>query len=287
MFEAAETLQRAAWLAVAGGLVLLALGSIHLLLVYAGLLARRERGWRHWASRRSFTAALVLLLGAALMQVVAHRGLAGRPDAAPAVAAAPPAGEERAEEGPAGADPAAKTAAAAVRPALSAAEAGAAFDEALAARRQGRTGDAERAYRQARDAFAALEDERRVADALHGLGDLALARRDIAGAERLYLEARRLFAGLANRVGEANALVGLASVKAESGSRAAAAQLLDEAHALYLKAVSVRGRANVTLARAGIATDPARARRLYRDAAGLYIRAGMPEWADYARSRAR
>ena len=287
MFEAAETLQRAAWLAVAGGLVLLALGFIHLLLVYAGILARKERGWRHWAARRSFTAALVLLLGAALMQVVAHRGLAGRPDAAPAVAATPPAGEERAEEGPAGADPPAKTAATAVRPAVSAAEAGAAFGEALAARRQGRTGDADRAYRQARDAFAALGNERRVADALHGLGDMALARRDIAGAERLYLEARRLFAGMANRVGEANALVGLASVKAESGSRAAAAQLLDEAHALYLKAVSVRGRANVTLARAGIATDPARARRLYRDAAGLYIRAGMPEWAEYARSRAR
>ena len=287
MFEAAETLQRAAWLAVAGGLVLLALGLIHLLLVYAGLLARRERGWRHWAARRSFTAALVLLLGAALMQVVAHRGIAGRPDAAPAVAATPPAGEERAEEEPAGADPPAKTAATEARRAVSAVEAEAAFGEALAARRQGRAGDAERAYRRAFDAFSALADERRVADALHGLGDMALARRDIAGAEQLYLEARRLFAGMANRVGEANALVGLASVKAESGSRAAAAQLLDEAHALYLKAVSVRGRANVTLARAGLATDQARARRLYRDAAGLYVRAGMPDWAEYARSRGR
>ena len=277
MFEAAETLQRAAWLAVAGGLVLLALGSIHLLLVYAGLLARRERGWRHWASRRSFTAALVLLLGAALMQVVAHRGLSGRPDVSRAVAAAPPAGE----------DGAAKAAATEVRPALSAAEAETAFDKALATRGQGQAGEAERAYTQARDAFAALGDARREADALHGLGDMALARRDMADAERRYLEARRLFAGLGNRVGEANALVGLASVKAGSGDRAAAARLLDEAHAIYLKAVSVRGRANVALARAGLAVDPARARRLYRDAAGLYVRAGMPEWADYARSRAR
>ena len=285
MFEAAETLQRIAWLAVAGGLVLLALGSIHLLLVYAGLLARRERGWRHWAARRSFTAALVLLLGAALMQVVAHRGLAGRPDAAPAVAAAPPAGKEGAGEEAAGNDRMQENGE--LRPAVPATAALAVFDEALAARRQGRAADAEQAYRQARDAFAALGDTRREADALHGLGDMALARRDMADAEQRYREARRLFAGLANRIGEANALVGLASVKAQSGARAEAARLLDEAHAIYLKAVSVRGRANVALARAALATDPARARRLYRDAAGLYIRAGMPEWADYARSRAR
>ena len=285
MFEAAETLQRIAWLAVAGGLVLLALGSIHLLLVYAGLLARRERGWRHWAARRSFTAALVLLLGAALMQVVAHRGLAGRPDAAPAVAAAPPAGKQGVREEPA--ENGRKQEKEELRPAVSATAALAAFDEALAARRAGRAADAEQAYRQSRDAFAVLGDARREADALHGLGDMALARRDMADAEQRYREARRLFAGLANRIGEANALVGLASVKAGSGARAEAARLLDEAHAIYLKAVSVRGRANVALARAALATDPARARRLYRDAAGLYIRAGMPEWADYARSRAR
>ena len=132
-----------------------------------------------------------------------------------------------------------------------------------------------------------LGDARREADALHGLGDMALARRDFVRAERRYLDARRLFAGLANRVGEANALVGLASVKAGSGAREQAALLLDEAHAIYLEAVSVRGRANVALARAGIATDPARARRLYRDAAGLYARAGLPDWAEYARSRSR
>ena len=282
MFEVAETLQRAAWLAVAGGLVLLALGCLHLLLVYAGLLARRESGWRHWAGRRSFTAALVLLLGAALMQVVAHRGLAGRPEPAPAVVAALPAGEDGASEEPA--DNARK---AEMRPAVSAAAAEAAFDEALTARKAGQADDAERAYRQARDAFAALGDARREADALHGLGDMALARKDPVGAERRYLEARRLFAGLANGIGEANALVGLASVKAGAGARAEAERLLDEAHTIYLKAVSVRGRANVTLARAGLATDPARARRLYSDAAGLYVRAGMPDWADYARNRAR
>lgn len=297
MFEAAETLQRVAWLAVAGGLGLLALGCIHLLLVYAGLLARRERGWSRWAGRRSFTAALVLLLGAALMQVVAHRGLSGRPDTAPAIAAAPnaaevtkggagaaapPAGEVRAEREPAEESPKAD-----MRPAVSAAEADAAFGDALAARSAGRAEDAERAYGQARDAFAMLGDARREADALHGLGDMALARRDFVRAERRYLDARRLFAGLANRVGEANALVGLASVKAGSGAREQAARLLDEAHAIYLEAVSVRGRANVALARAGIATDPARARRLYRDAAGLYARAGLPDWAEYARSRSR
>ena len=282
MFEVAETLQRVAWLAVAGGLVVLALGCLHLLLVYAGLLARRQSGWRHWAGRRSFTAALVLLLGAALMQVVAHRGIAGRPEPAQAVVAALPAAEDRGSEKPA--DKALK---AEMRPAVSAAEAEAAFDEALAARTAGQAAGAERAYGQARDAFAAIGDARREADALHGLGDMALARNDLADAERRYLEARRLFAGLGNGIGEANALVGLASVKAGAGARAEAERLLDEAHAIYLKAVSVRGRANVTLARAGLATDPARARRLYKDAAGLYIRAGMPEWADYAHSRAR
>ncbi len=287
MFEAAETLQRVAWLAVAGGLVLLALGCLNLLLVYAGLLARRESGWRHWAGRRSFTAALVLLLGSALMQVVAHRGLAGRPEPAPAIAAAPPAGENPVAEVSPGEDRAAKSPTEEGRPAVSAAAAAAAFDEALAARKAGQAVDAERAYRQARDAFAALGDARREADALHGLGDMALARDDLADAERRYLEARRLFAGLANGIGEANALVGLASVKAGAGARAEAERLLDEAHTIYLKAVSVRGRANVTLARAGLATDPARARRLYNDAAGLYVRAGMPDWADYARSRAR
>ena len=290
MFEVAETLQRVAWLAVAGGLVLLAIGIVHLLLVYAGLLARRESGWRHWAGRRSFTAALVFLLGAALMQVVAHRGLAGRPEPAPVVAAAPPAGENPTGEVPAGEnrageDRAGKSPTDEARPAVSAAAA--AFDEALAARRAGQAPDAERAYRQARDAFAALGDARREADALHGLGDMALARKDLVGAERRYLEARRLFAGLGNGIGEANALVGLASVKAGAGARAEAESLLDEAHTVYRKAASVRGRANVTLARAGLATDPARARRLYNDAAGLYIRAGMPDWADYARSRAR
>ena len=282
MFEVAETLQRVAWLAVAGGLVLLALGSVHLLLVYAGLLARRQSGWRQWAGRRSFTAALVLLLGAALMQVVAHRGLAVRPEPAQAVVAALPAAEDRAVEEPADKAPKAE-----MSPAVSAAEAEAAFEEALAARTAGQAADAERAYGQARDAFAVLGDARREADALHGLGDMALARDDLADAERRYLEARRLFAGLGNGIGEANALVGLASVKAGAGARAEAERLLDEAHAIYLKAVSVRGRANVTLARAGLATDPARARRLYNDAAGLYIRAGMPRWADYARSRAR
>ena len=294
MFEAAETLQRVAWLAVAGGLGLLALGCIHLLLVYAGLLARRERGWSRWAGRRSFTAALVLLLGAALMQVVAHRGLSGRPDSSPATAAAPnaanvtngaaapPAEKVQAEREPAEESPKAD-----MRPAVSAAEAEAAFGDALAARSAGRAEDAEHAYGQARDAFAALGDARREADALHGLGDMALARRDFVRAERRYLDARRLFAGLANRVGEANVLVGLASVKAGSGAREQAALLLDEAHAIYLRAVSVRGRANVALARAGIATDPARARRLYRDAAGLYARAGLPDWAEYARSRSR
>ena len=307
MFEAAETLQHAAWLAVAGGLALLTLGCLHLLLVYAGLLARRESGWRHWAGRRSFTAALVLLLGAALMQVVAHRGLAGRPEPAPTVAAAPnaanvtnggvvaaalPAGEDGAAEAPAGKpapaeDRAAKSRTEEVRPAVSAAAAEAAFDEALAARRAGRAAEAERAYRRARDAFAARGDVRREADALHGLGDMALAHDDIAGAEQFYLEARRLFSGLGNDIGEANALVGLAFVKAGAGARGQAGRLLDEAHAIYLKAISVRGRANVALARAELATDPARARRLYRDAAGLYIRAGMPDWADYARNRAR
>ena len=292
MFEAAETLQHAAWLAVAGGLALLALGCLHLLLVYAGLLARRESGWRHWAGRRSFTAALVLLLGAALMQVVAHRGLAGRPEPAPTVVAALPAGEDGAAEAPAGKpapaeDRAAKSRTEEVRPAVSAAAAEAAFDEALAARRAGRAAKADRAYRRARDAFAARGDVRREADALHGLGDMALAHDDIAGAEQFYLEARRLFAGLGNDIGEANALVGLAFVKAGAGARGQAGRLLDEAHAIYLKAISVRGRANVALARAELATDPARARRLYRDAAGLYIRAGMPDWADYARNRAR
>ncbi len=292
MFEAAETLQHAAWLAVAGGLALLALGCLHLLLVYAGLLARRESGWRHWAGRRSFTAALVLLLGAALMQVVAHRGLAGRPEPAPTVVAALPAVEDGAAEAPAGKpapaeDRAAKSRTEEVRPAVSAAAAEAAFDEALAARRTGRAAEAERAYRRARDAFAARGDVRREADALHGLGDMALAHDDIAGAEQFYLEARRLFAGLGNDIGEANALVGLAFVKAGAGARGQAGRLLDEAHAIYLKAISVRGRANVALARAELATDPARARRLYRDAAGLYIRAGMPDWADYARNRAR
>ena len=292
MFEAAETLQRVAWLAVAGGLVLLALGSLHLLLVYAGLLARRESGWRHWAGRRSFTAALVLLLGAALMQVVAHRGLAGRPEPAPAIAAAPPAGEDSTGDVPAGENEAAEDRAAKNpteegRPTVSAAAAAVAFGEALAAREAGQAEDAERAYRQARDAFATLGDARREADALHGLGDMALARKDPVGAERRYLEARRLFAGLGIGIGEANVLVGLASVKAGAGARAEAERLLDEAHTIYLKAVSVRGRANVTLARAGLATDPARARRLYSDAAGLYVRAGMPDWADYARSRAR
>lgn len=292
MFEAAETLQHAAWLAVAGGLALLALGCLHLLLVYAGLLARRESGWRHWAGRRSFTAALVLLLGAALMQVVAHRGLAGRPEPAPTVVAALPAGEDGAAEAPAGKpapaeDRAAKSRTEEVRPAVSAAAAEAAFDEALAARRAGRAAEAEGAYRRARDAFAARGDVRREADALHGLGDMALAHDDIAGAEQFYLEARRLFAGLGNDIGEANALVGLAFVKAGAGARGQAGRLLDEAHAIYLKAISVRGRANVALARAELATDPARARRLYRDAAGLYIRAGMPDWADYARNRAR
>ena len=294
MFEAAETLQHAAWLAVAGGLGLLALGCIHLLLVYAGVLARRERGWSHWVGRRSFTAALVLLLSAALMQVVAHRGLSGRPDTAPAIAAAPnaanhtdgaaapPAEEVQTEQQPARESPKAD-----MRPAVSAAEAEAAFGEALAARSAGRAEDAERAYGQARDAFAMLGDARREADALHGLGDMAFASRDFVRAERRYLDARRLFAGLANRIGEANALVGLASVKAGSGAREEAARLLDEAHAIYLKAVSVRGRANVALARAGIATDPARARRLYRDAAGLYIRAGLPDWAEYALNRGR
>ena len=147
--------------------------------------------------------------------------------------------------------------------------------------------EAERAYRQARDAFAALGDARREADALHGLGDMALARGDTAGAERHFLEARRRFAGLGNRIGEANALVGLASVRAAGGARKEAEALLDEAHAIYLKAASAGGRANIALARAGLAVDPARARRLYRDAAGLYVRAGMPDWADYARSRAR
>ena len=292
MFEAAETLRHAAWLAVAGGLVLLALGCLHLLLVYAGLLARRESGWRHWAGRRSFTAALVLLLGAALMQVVAHRGLAGRPEPAPTIAAALPAGEDGAGEVPAGKpvpaeDMAAKSGTEAARPAVSDAAAEAAFDEALTARRAGRAAEAEGAYRRARDAFAARGDARREADALHGLGDMALARKDGVGAERFYLEARRLFAGLGNDIGEANALVGLAFVKAGAGARGQAGRLLDEAHAIYLKAVSVRGRANVTLARAELATDPARARRLYRDAAGLYIRAGMPDWAGYARGRAR
>ena len=282
MFEVAETLQRVAWLAVAGGLVLLALGCLHLLLVYAGLLARRQSGWQQWAGRRSFTAALVLLLGAALMQVVAHRGLAGRPEPAQAVVAALPAAEDRAVEEPADKAPKAE-----MRPAVSAAEAEAAFDEALAARTARQAGDAERAYGQARDAFGALGDARREADALHGLGDMALTRNDLAEAERRYREARRLFAGLGNRIGEANALVGLASVKAGAGARAEAERLLDDAHAIYLKAVSVRGRANVTLARAGLATDPARARRLYSDAAGLYVRADMPDWADYARSRAR
>ena len=295
MFEAAETLQHAAWLAVAGGMVLLALGGVHLLLVYAGLLARRERGWSHWAGRRSFTAALVLLLGAALMQVVAHRGLSGRPDSAIAAApnaanitdggigaTAPNAGEVLAAREPAEDSPKAT-----MHPGVSAAAAAAAFGEALAARSAGRAAEAERAYGRARDAFAALGDARREADALHGLGDMALARRDIAGAERLYMEARRLFAGLGNRIGEANALVGLASVKAQSGRREEAARRLDEAHVIYLSAVSVGGRANVALARAGLATDPARARRLYRDAAGLYIRAGLPDWADYALSRAR
>ncbi len=339
MFEAAETLRHAAWLAVAGGLGLLALGCIHLLLVYAGLLARRERGWSHWVGRRSFTAALVLLLGAALMQVVAHRGLSGRPDTAPAIAAAPNAANitkggagaaapnaanitkggagaaapnaanitkggagaaapnaanitkgaaaPAAEEVRTGREPAGESPTADMRPAVSAAEADAAFDEALAARGAGRAADAERAYGQARDAFAMLGDARREADALHGLGDMAFARRDLVRAERRYLDARRLFAGLANRIGEANALVGLASVKAGSGAREEAARLLDEAHAIYLKAVSVRGRANVALARASLATDPARARRLYRDAAGLYIRAGLPDWAEYALGRAR
>ena len=282
MFEVAETLQRVAWLAVAGGLVLLALGFLHLLLVYARLLARRQSGWRQWAGRRSFTAALVLLLGAALMQVVAHRGLAGRPEPAQAVVAALPAAEDRASEAPA--DKALK---AELRPAVSAVEAAAAFDEALAARAAGQAADAERAYAQAREAFAVLGDARREADALHGLGDMALARDDLADAERRYREAGRLFADLGNGIGEANALVGLASVKAGAGARAEAERLLDEAHAIYLKAVSVRGRANVTLARAGLATDHARARRLYKDAAGLYIRAGMPKWADYARGRAR
>lgn len=299
MFEAAETLQQAAWLAVAGGLGLLALGCIHLLLVYAGVLARRERGWSHWVGRRSFTAALVLLLGAALMQVVAHRGLSGRPDTAPAIAAAPDATNVTTGSVDAAAPdaasvtkggavaPAKESLKADMRAAVSAADAEAAFGEALAARSAGRAEEAERAYGLAREAFAALGDARREADALHGLGDMALAGRDLVRAERRYLDARRLFAGLANRVGEANALVGLASVKAGSGDRAAAARLLDEAHAIYLKAVSVRGRANVTLARAGIATDPARARRLYRDAAGLYTRAGLPDWAEYALGRAR
>ena len=280
MFEAAETLRHAAWLAVAGGLVLLALGCLHLLLVYAGLLARRERGWSHWAGRRSFTAALVLLLGAALMQVVAHRGLSGRSDTA--IAAAPPGGEVRA-----GREPAEEGAKAEMRPAVSAAAAEAAFGQALAARGAGQAEDAERAYGLARDAFAALGDARREADALHGQGDMALARREFARAERRYLDARRLFAGLGNRIGEANALVGLASVKAGGGAREEAARLLDEAHAIYFKAASVRGRANVALARAGLAADPARARRLYRDAAGLYIRAGLPDWAEYALNRAR
>lgn len=299
MFEAAETLQHAAWLAVAGGLGLLALGCIHLLLVYAGVLARRERGWSHWVGRRSFTAALVLLLGAALMQVVAHRGLSGRPDTASAIAAAPDATNVTTGSVDAAAPdaasvtkggavaPAKESLKADMRAAVSAADAEAAFGEALAARSAGRAEDAERAYGQARDAFAMLGDARREADALHGLGDMALARKDFVRAERRYLDARRLFAGLANRVGEANALVGLASVRAESGDRAAAARLLDEAHAIYLKAVSVRGRANVALARAGLATDPARARRLYRDAAGLYIRAGLPDWAEYALGRGR
>ena len=287
MFEAAETLRHAAWLAVAGGLVLLALGCLHLLLVYVGLLARRERGWSHWARRRSFTAALVLLLGAALMQVVAHRGLSGRPDSAAAIAAAPTANEApiAEETPPAEIAPAAEEASAAIRPTAAFAEA--AFADALAARSAGQAEDAERAYGRARDAFAALGDARREADALHGLGDMALARKDIAGAEQHYREARRLFAGLTNSMGEANALVGLATVKARSGAREAAAQLLDEAHAIYFGAASIRGRANVALARAELATDPARARRLYRDAAGLYIRAGLPDWADYALSRAR
>ena len=224
--------------------------------------------------------------------MVAHRGLAGRPEPAPTVVAALPAGEDGAAEAPAGKpapaeDRAAKSRTEEVRPAVSAAAAEAAFDEALAARRAGRAAEAERAYRRARDAFAARGDVRREADALHGLGDMALAHDDIAGAEQFYLEARRLFAGLGNDIGEANALVGLAFVKAGAGARGQAGRLLDEAHAIYLKAISVRGRANVALARAELATDPARARRLYRDAAGLYIRAGMPDWADYARNRAR
>ncbi len=284
MFEAAETLQQAAWLAVAGGLVLLALGCIHLLLVYAGLVARRDRGWSHWAGRRSFTAALVLLLGAALMQVVAHRGLSGRPDNA--IAAAPNAANVT-NRGVGAAAPAEESAKAELRPVVSIATAEAAFGAALAARNAGQAPDAENAYGRARDAFAMLGDARREADALHGLGDMALARGDLVGAERRYLEAQRLFGGLDNRMGEANALVGLAAVKAQSGARKEAARLLDKAHAIYLKAISVRGRANVALARADLATDPARARRLYRDAAGLYIRAGLPDWADYALSRAR
>ena len=111
-----------------GGLGLLALGGLHLLLVYAGLLARTERGWSRWAGRRSFTAALVLLLGAAVMQVVAHRGLAGRPDTAPAVAAAPPAGEV-----PAAADGAAEPAMGDAAAPVSAEAGEAAFAEALAA----------------------------------------------------------------------------------------------------------------------------------------------------------
>ncbi len=284
MFEVAETLQQIAWLAVAGGLILLALGSVYMLLVYAGLFSRTARGWRHWAARRSLTAALVFLLAAALAQVVAHRGLADRPDAS-SEAAAP---SEAATPAEAAAVPQAdESRAASARPAVSAAAAQAAFDEALAAREEGLADAAAHAYRRAREAFAALGDARREADAMHGLGDMALAGGDAAGAERHYLGAQSLFARLANDIGEANTLVGLAGVKTAGGRRAEAERLLEDAHAIYFKAASAHGRANVALARASLAADPARARRLYRDAAGLYLRAGLPGWADYARNRAR
>ncbi len=272
MFEIAELLQQLAWVAIALGLALVALGGLLLLLTWLGEGRRARRGWRAWVEARAFTVALVLLLAAALMQVVAHRGLSERPDGAPR------------EESPAVAETTTETAPPPASPEREAAEA--AFREALAARAEGRGEDAEAAYRRARTAFAALGDARREADAAHGVGDMAFARRDPAGAGQLYLAARRLYAGLGARVGEANAMVGLARVAAGEGRRAEADRLLTEAHTLYRKAASAQGRANVTLARAGLAADPARARQLYRDAAGLFLRAGLPGWAEHARSLA-
>lgn len=99
-----------------------------------------------------------------------------------------------------------------------------------------------------------LDDKGRMADALLGLGDVALMRADYDGAVTVYQQAADLYEQVGARRGRANALFGLGAVARMRGDYATAKTYYDEALGLYVAIDDFAGQLNSYISLARLAT---------------------------------